>query len=135
MTNGGGNAALEYLLRTTPVYLSLHETEPTVLLTGCVGSEVAGNGYVRQPCTWTALANQTTALTADVVFEDVPDCVVRWFGVWGVASGSASPMLLAIQRTDALDVPDPLTLSSDQSFTVPAGELVIGPFGPDVAGP
>ena len=137
-TNYGGNAALEYLLRTTPVYLSIHETEPGLADAGHAGSEFAGGGYLRQKCWWTAVGSKTTGLgggfnEADaqinkVVFEELPDGVVRWFGVWNHVS-AATGLLFAIQRTLSDGVtPDPLAVLDTQSLTVPANDIVIGPW-------
>lgn len=145
-TNEGGNAALTLNLKAagprdanTPprptlmamtVFLGLHDTEPG--LTGYSGTEIAGGGYTRQRCWWTVPGNKTSALgggwdddaglaTTSVVFESLPDGVVRWFGVWSTVSGSTG-LLFAIQR------PTPLTISTTESLTVPALDLVIGPY-------
>jgi hypothetical protein len=137
-TNYGGNAALEHLLRTTPVYLALHETEPGYADAGHAGSEFAGGGYTRQKCWWTPAGNKTTALGGGysetdaqinkVVFQEVPDAVLRWFGIWNSPSGSTG-LLFAIQRTLVDGVtPDPLPVLDTQSVTVPASDLVIGPW-------
>lgn len=151
-TNEGGNRALELLLNTAgarsghvpprplsidmTVFLGLHDSEPG--LTAPSGTEIAGGGYLRQRCWWTVPGNKQSALgggwdednaaaVTSVVFDSMPDCVVRWFGVWDAASGGS--LLFAIQRTliDGVTA-SPLTVSSDQTVTVPAFSLVIGPY-------
>jgi hypothetical protein len=137
LCNGGANRVLEDLLRSGPRWLSLHDTEPTVLGTG----EIAGGGYLRQRCRWVAPANQQSALdggiddedndSTTVIFDDLPDFVLRWFGVWSTAAGTSEPMLVAIERTESDGTtPAPLTVSEDQRLTIPRLSLVVGPFGP-----
>jgi hypothetical protein len=150
-TNEGGNQALELLLRTagardgnipprplsvaSTVFLGLHDGEPGL---ASADFEIAGGGYQRQRCWWTIPGNKTCGLgggwdddfdraTTSVVFEFMPDCVVRWFGVWDAQSGGN--LLFAIQRTliDGVTA-SPLTVSSDQALTVPGLGVAIGPY-------
>jgi len=122
---------LENLLESSVTgasYLALHSEEPTRL--GNPGSEFAGNDYARQPVTWTPSGARAMALSAQVDFEDLPNSELRWFGVWDAPAGSgpSAHLLAAIPRYTALPGPqtlDPLVVTTQQTLSVPAGDLVL----------
>ena len=131
LTNYAGDAFLQYyLFDNGPVYLALHNAEPTIVPDP--STEFAGNEYARQLCTWTTPSNKTSGLAAAVIFPDLPDDTLRWFGVWDAPSGSgpSAHLLFAIPRITSFSdfTIEPLPLTTADNLTVPANDIVIGPL-------
>jgi len=113
---------LNHVLRNTAysapatVYMAVYTVAPTE--TGG-GTEVSGNGYVRQPVTFTAPAPDSCSNDADVTF---PVATGDWgiivaFGIFDAAS--AGNLLYYANLTASRDI-----LTSDQ-FRVPSGQLIV----------
>lgn len=115
ISNYWGNQIIEDYLRTNVVYLALHNADPTVL--NDAGTEFAGNGYTRQPVTFTAPGAKTTGQADEVRFSALPDDTLAWYGVHTALSGGN--LLFAVPR------PTPLVVASDEEHIVPVADIAL----------
>lgn len=80
------NLIINYVLRTTPVYVGL-----LTAISGeaGTGTEVTGGSYARQAITFAAPSNGTTSNTTDILFPTAtaPWGTIPYFAIFDSASG------------------------------------------------
>ena len=112
------NATLRNTSYTSPatIYVALYTTDPTDADTG---TEVAGNGYVRQSVTFGAPSNGATSNSAAVEF---PQATGSWGTVAYIGLRDASTSGNLLYHT-ALDTSK--TISTGDVFRISAGNLSV----------
>jgi hypothetical protein len=112
------NATLRNTSYTSPatIYVALYTTDPTDADTG---TEVAGNGYVRQSVTFGAPSNGATSNSAAVEF---PQATGSWGTVAYIGLRDASTSGNLLYHT-ALDTSK--TISTGDVFRIAAGSLTV----------
>lgn len=80
ISNYLGNAFLNAYLASKSTYLALHTDDPTV--TGDASTELAGDGYLRQPLVWTAPGSKTTANSNKLTFVQLPAASIPFLAIW-----------------------------------------------------
>lgn len=120
LANKLANAAVANVAYTSPgtVYVSLYSTAPTV---STAGTELSGNGYSRQSCSFGTPSNGTIASTANVSFSCTGN---NWPAVTtvGITDASTSGNIMFFQNiaTRNVKVGDTLTFATG-NITVTIG--------------
>lgn len=82
--NAWGNNVLDYMMSGT-TKIALHVADPGP--DGNLVTEVSGGSYSRQTGHWVAAASRTTTLSQDIIFDNMPRCIIRYIAVWKLISG------------------------------------------------
>lgn len=82
--NAWGNEMLNHALQTA-TRVSLHVSDPGP--DGQVTTEVVGGSYARLEASWGYAASRTAALSTNLSFMDMPQCIVTHAAVWSKING------------------------------------------------
>lgn len=85
--NAWGNEALDYVFAGNGTWLALHVADPGP--DGNLVTEVSGGSYARKEALWTPAASRTVTLAVDVIFEDMPKCILTHVAVWKTLDGTS----------------------------------------------
>lgn len=103
ISNYAGNAAWDYLLHQSGLYLALHEANPTAL--GDPATEFAGGGYIRQLITFGAISGKACASNNSQIFPGLVPGTITWLAVWlGLSGGEmivAQPLGTPLDTTES----------------------------------
>lgn len=110
----GGNLALEFLFRRSGLYLALHTADPTAL--GLASTELAGDGYARQPISFTVPSGKATTNAVKAYFAGLPPAIIWGMAVWD-SSSALGNMILPIR------LPNPIPVPEDGMFKIEPGDL------------
>lgn len=96
------------------LYLALMTGDPTQ--DGLFTQEMAGDGYVRKPVTFTTASNRSTSNSSVVWWADLPDLGIRYIAVCTALSGGS---MISYQSVGT----NPIFVPEGQKFILGAGDL------------
>jgi len=121
LTDDGEVAGLKFLTgqggTLGTLYLALSTGSPNTPSDSQAGSAVSGGSYARQAVTFATPSSGSTSNSSDVVFTDMPATTVTHVELYTASTGGT--------RIWYGELASPKTTSSGDTFTIPAGSLVL----------
>jgi hypothetical protein len=120
LTDDGEIAGLKFLTAQggsiAAIYVALC-TDATTPSDSSAGTAVSGGSYARQSAEFTVPASGSCSNSADLVFTGMPACTVAYVELYTASTGGTRVWYGPLASSK--------TVSSGDTFTIPAGSLVL----------